>query len=330
MIVVTGTKRSGTSLWMQILKASNLPIIGEPYLGTWKESIHLANVCGFYESKLRYGINYSNNPDIRTGQYLHPRSVVHHGVKIFVPGLIKTELAFLHRVITTIRSWQAYCHSIRRLNHMESAHWLTLSDVPGKMSQQVKVILKRNTVHPALLWWRDNVALLSDVQARMYPVRLIPYETLLNDSDNVVPEMLSWVAAPLKQDLFDKTITVMDIDSALQCVKSNLQTQQSTVVEDSPLTERQERLFDDLYQQSLNGIEGFGDSLLRGINAENSTIEQMIQEQEVHGRQWKHDQLVDLGKTSAEAWKLIHRTEQKRRHRYDRRAPSPLQIEIVD
>jgi hypothetical protein len=330
MIVVTGTKRSGTSLWMQMLKAANLPIIGEPYLGTWKESIHLANVGGFYESKLRYGINYSNNPDVRTGQYLHPRTVVHHGVKIFVPGLIKTELTFLHRVIATIRPWKAYCHSIRRLNDMESAHWLTLSDSPGKMPQQVKVILKRNTVHPALVWWRDNVALLSDVRARMYPVRLIPYETLLHDSDTVVPEILTWVATPRKQDLFDKAITAMDIDSALRCVQPNLQTQHSTVVVDSPLTQRQEALFDDLYQQSLNGIDGFVDSLLRDINAENSTMEQMIQEQEANGREWKHAQLVEIGKTSAEAWKLIHRTEQKRRHRYDRRAPSPLQIEIVD
>jgi hypothetical protein len=164
----------------------------------------------------------------------------------------------------------------------------------------------------------------------MYPVRLIPYETLLHDSDTVVPEILTWVATPRKQDLFDKAITAMDIDSALRCVQPNLQTQHSTVVVDSPLTQRQEALFDDLYQQSLNGIDGFVDSLLRDINAENSTMEQMIQEQEANGREWKHAQLVEIGKTSAEAWKLIHRTEQKRRHRYDRRAPSPLQIEIVD
>ena len=285
MIVVTGTKRSGTSLWMQILKAANFSIIGEPFLGQWKESIFDANVSGFYESKLRYGINYSNNPDFRTGQYLHPRTVVHHGVKIFVPGLIKTELTFIHRVIATIRPWRTYCHSIRRLHEMEANHWLTLPDVPGKMTQQVKVILKRNTVHPALVWWRDNVALLADVTARRYPVRLIPYERLLNDFENVIPDILSWSTTPLRQDLYSQAMNSIDIDSALQCVKPNLQTQQSIPVADTPLTGTQETLLDDLYHHAFLGVKGFSDGLLRDINQQNPMIEQMIQDQEAQGRQ---------------------------------------------
>ena len=29
MVIVTGTRRSGTSMWMQILQAAGLPIVGE-------------------------------------------------------------------------------------------------------------------------------------------------------------------------------------------------------------------------------------------------------------------------------------------------------------
>lgn len=326
MIVVTGTKRSGTSLWMQILKAAKFPIIGEPFLGHWKESIHLANVGGFYESKLRYGINHSNNPDVQTGQYLHPRTVVHHGVKIFVPGLIKTELTFLHRIIATIRPWREYCHSIRRLQEMEANHWLSLPDISEKMPQQVKVILKQSTIHPSLVWWRDNVALLADSRSRGYPIRLIPYEVLLNQSEEILPEVLDWLQTGIKQDLFSKEHTSIDIESAIQRVQPGLQTQQSTPVSDSPLTTHQEFLFDELYRHSLLGINGFSDGFLQAINEQNPRIEGLIHVQEQEGRQLKHDQLTALGKTSSVAWKLIQKTEQKRRHRYDRRVASPLQI----
>ena len=74
------------------------------------------------------------------------------------------------------------------------------------------------------------------------------------------------------------------------------------------------------------GINGFSDGFLQAINEQNPRIEGLIHVQEQEGRQLKHDQLTALGKTSSVAWKLIQKTEQKRRHRYDRRVASPLQI----
>jgi len=35
VIVVTGTKRSGTSMWMQVLGAAGLPVVGDAFPADW-------------------------------------------------------------------------------------------------------------------------------------------------------------------------------------------------------------------------------------------------------------------------------------------------------
>jgi hypothetical protein len=72
MIIVTGTKRSGTSMWMQILKAAGYPILGDAFPYNWEHTIRDANREGFYESHLRRGIYHATNPHPRTGLYLRP------------------------------------------------------------------------------------------------------------------------------------------------------------------------------------------------------------------------------------------------------------------
>ena len=62
MIVVTGCKRSGTSLWMQILIAAGFPHIGKAFSKNWEKSIFEANPHGFYESIFRRGIHFMYNP----------------------------------------------------------------------------------------------------------------------------------------------------------------------------------------------------------------------------------------------------------------------------
>jgi hypothetical protein len=59
VIIVTGTKRSGTSLWMQLLIAAGFPAFGEAFPGAWKRTLGSANPDGFYESNLRQGIYYA-------------------------------------------------------------------------------------------------------------------------------------------------------------------------------------------------------------------------------------------------------------------------------
>src|SRR5690606_3556008 len=115
MIIVTGTKRSGTSMWMQILKASGLQLLGDAFPGRWGETIREANPDGFYESVYRRGINFQTNPHPQTGEYLHHDQTRDVAVKGFVPGLVRSDMAFITKVLATMRPWREYHHSVARL-----------------------------------------------------------------------------------------------------------------------------------------------------------------------------------------------------------------------
>ena len=121
MIVVTGTKRAGTSMWMQILVAAGFPHVGTPFPGNWGESIRDANPAGFYESLLRQGVFHATNPDPRTGRFVRPSQVERHVVKVFVPGLVRTDFGYIGRVLATMRPWREYVASLRRLFAIEDA-----------------------------------------------------------------------------------------------------------------------------------------------------------------------------------------------------------------
>ena len=103
MIVVTGAKRSGTSMWMQILVAGGYPYIGTAFPANWGEAIRDANPRGFYESKLSAGVYFRTNPDPQSGVYLHAEDSRTHALKIFAPGVVRSDIAFLDRVIVTMR-----------------------------------------------------------------------------------------------------------------------------------------------------------------------------------------------------------------------------------
>ncbi len=47
MLIVTGTPRSGTSMWMQILVAAGFEAIGEPFPGDWRALLASANPDGY-------------------------------------------------------------------------------------------------------------------------------------------------------------------------------------------------------------------------------------------------------------------------------------------
>src|SRR5687767_12378620 len=119
MIIVTGTKRSGTSMWMQILQAAGYPLLGEAFPRDWGETIRDANRQGFYESPLRLGIYYATNPSPRTGAYLAPEETRRVAVKVFASGLVKTDLVYIDRVLASIRPFREYRQSLERLYAME-------------------------------------------------------------------------------------------------------------------------------------------------------------------------------------------------------------------
>ncbi|MBC8067988.1 MAG: hypothetical protein IAG13_06605 [Deltaproteobacteria bacterium] len=179
MIVVSGTKRSGTSMWMHVLVAAGLPHIGERFPSGWGELLREANPDGFFESELVAGINYRTNPHPLTGAYLSPLQTREHAVKVFIPGLIRTDVAFLDRVVATVRGWRPFVASTRRLIALERERG-TRPDTQAVLP-------------PALEWWTQNYALVRDLAIRGYPVHVVSYDSLLRDPSRVTAEVLAWV-----------------------------------------------------------------------------------------------------------------------------------------
>ena len=183
MIIVTGTKRSGTSMWMQILAAAGLPAFGEAFPRNWGETLRSANPDGFYESTLRQGIYWKTNPHPRTGAYFFPEQVERHVVKVFIPGLVRTDRAYIGSVIATVRHHREYESSLQRLYAMEDEA-RERSGKPGKPPVRMP---------PVLEWWYENYLLLRDIVIRKYRVHVQSYDGLLADPDTVIRDTLKWL-----------------------------------------------------------------------------------------------------------------------------------------
>lgn len=183
MIIVTGTKRSGTSMWMQILAAAGLPVFGEAFPRNWGQTLRQANLDGFYESILRRGIYWRTNPHPQTGAYFFPEQVEAHAVKVFIPGLVRTDRAYIGRVIASVRPWREYVRSLRRLWAMEDA--ALAARHPGRKPPP--------RLSPVLEWWHENYMLLRDVAIRRYPVHLQSYDGLLDDPEGVLERTFAWL-----------------------------------------------------------------------------------------------------------------------------------------
>lgn len=208
MIFVTGTKRSGTSMWMQILKAAGFELIGEPYLGKWEDSIKEANPRGFYESRLRQGVFYATNPHPETGDWLAPKSTRKHVVKVFIPGLVRSDIAYIDAVVATMRPWREYGPSLARLHAMEDAF---LADIPGEDGERRRARARRgrSALPPWAEWWFETYDLVRDVSTRRHAIHLTTYDRLLADPRAAIETTLEWLGGG-------------DLDSAVAAVDASL------------------------------------------------------------------------------------------------------------
>lgn len=180
MMVVSGTGRSGTSLWMQVLAAAGFTPVGEAMPDRYR-TLEGLNPEGFFESTLSAGVNFSTNPDPRTGALLRPEESRRLAVKIFSFGLRRTERAFLDRVLLTVRSWRGFGPSFARLAALDGGPMLRPDGRP---------------VDPALWWFTELSATLDDARRRGYPLRVVPFEATLADPEAVVGAALRWLEQP--------------------------------------------------------------------------------------------------------------------------------------
>lgn len=265
MILVTGTKRSGTSMWMQILKAAGLPILGEAFPRDWGETIRDANEGGFYESPLRHGIYYATNPHPKTGAFLPPGETQMMVVKVFAQGLAKSDLAYVHRVLATMRSVREYDASLRRLYAMERKNKLSKAQRAGKPDE---VVPDFAYLAPALEWWSDNFALLRDALVRRYPLHMVSYAAVLRDPASVVPEALRWIG-------------VEPCDAAVEVVRESLRTQTPEALDGAPpegLTPEQIALCDELYAH-VDQRQPLDVAFIDRLNAAHDELEPIVEQE---------------------------------------------------
>jgi len=262
MVVVSGCRRSGTSLWMQILIAAGFPYIGKPFMHSWKKSIYEANQYGFYESEFRNGIYFETNPDPVTGIFIPPLQTQLHAVKIFASSLNKTDISYLHRVIHTIRHWKEHCFSFDKLSKMENAHYKTIYEKQFKninLSIEEIIQLKNFRVHPAIEWFNNNYSFIQDMALRGYATHCVSYDKLLEKPKESISKTIKWCYAKkpsdiryLDNDLYDQSqySFKLNLDSAYLAVKHDARTYVANRLGDIyfPFCDQFSTLFDKFYE----------------------------------------------------------------------------------
>jgi hypothetical protein len=248
MIFVSGTKRSGTSMWMQVLRAAGLPVLGEAFPTAFVGALKAANPDGFYESLLRNGIYYATNPHPVTGRYFLPEHVAGYAVKVFIPGVIRSERSYIGHLIANMRPWQEYEASIARLYAIEDAA-RNRSEAPPEYRAAMPAVYE---------WWLENFSLVRDITLRRYPARLLSYAQVLADPEATIAGVLKWIGRG-------------DLGAALTAVKPEHRTQDRPV-STTTLAPEDARVFDDLYAAVADGTIFASNALLKQLSAANQRL----------------------------------------------------------
>jgi hypothetical protein len=224
MIIVTGTRRSGTSVWMQILEQGGIQVLGRKFPANWKSLMEEANPKGFFESTLVQGINFRTNPDPDSGAWIPPHKVTDIGIKIFADGLVKTDFSYITQVIFTVREWQECEASQKRMDEIRAGR----SDTAGE-DPNAEVAAR---LPAGFTWWKANFSLVRDMQMRRYPTAVFSYAALMEDPQKIVNAGFEWLGRG-------------DANAAVGAVERSLQTQQGASIPDAG--HNYGGMFDELY-----------------------------------------------------------------------------------
>lgn len=240
-------------MWMQILRSAGIPVLGSAFPRNWdKSSLKDANPDGFYESILRQGIYFRTNPHPTTGAYFMPEHVKGYAVKVFVPGVVRSERAYIDLVVANVRKWREYEASINRLYALEERDRKAKNpDAPSPFH-----------FPPAYEWWMENFALMRDISLRGYAYQLQTYDEVVHDPARVIPEVLGRM-----------NVTDADIEAAIAAVKPDNRTQNEEVapLESESVPDDLSAMFDELYEVVRDRRPVAGDFLQR-LNATNRRL----------------------------------------------------------
>ena len=256
---MTGTRRAGTSLWMQILNASGLPVIGEAFPLDWGTHLREANPHGFYECLLRLGVYYRTNPHPDTGEFVRADESRGHAVKIFMPGVVRTDLSYLDRVIATVRPWREYVGSIERMNELERRR-------PGAIADFDPADL---LLPPALQWWEDNYVFIRDLSVRRFACHVQSFDGLLENPREVLTKVFDWIGPELAPS--------PRLEAAIACVKPRTRTQARArrVHPDDGIEPHIAEVFDAYYDAVYAGT-GLSSLLVERMNEVHEELQERI------------------------------------------------------
>lgn len=231
-------------MWMQVLSAAGLPVLGRAFPRNWAKTIKDANPDGFYESLLREGIYYRTNPHPETGLFFGPEDVKGYVVKVFIPGVVRSERSYMDLLIANVRAWRDYEASILRLIAMERSANKSRNQAPLPIFP------------PAFEWWMENFALIRDINLRSLPVRLQTYERVIADPASIIAEIV-------------EAIGTGDVEAAVAAVKPERRTQSGT--RSDSVEPRLAAIFDDLYE-TIDARRPFTKSQLRAFDKTNREL----------------------------------------------------------
>jgi len=174
---------------MQILVAAGYQFVGNQFPRNWEEKLLQTNPRGFYESELRKGIYFETNPHPETGHYLPPQQTRKLLVKVFIPGLVKSDVAFLDKVVATIRPWRDVVRSIRKFRAIEA-------DVFGWENAKKKIPAFSP---PEVEWLQQNFFLIRDLRIRGYPAHVVNHGHFLSDPHTTIRSILEFLDGPVEK-----------------------------------------------------------------------------------------------------------------------------------
>ncbi len=267
-------------MWMQLLRAAGFPPIGNAFPRDWKTTLKDANPSGFWESELRRGIYYKTNPDPKTGTYLFPEQTERHAVKVFIPGLTKTDRAFIGKVIATVRPWREYVRSVDRLYAIErDARQAALKGPDKALAPPV-------FMNPVIEWWVENFSLISDIVTRRYPFFMVAYDSVLDCPEQTLRSVFEWLGDG-------------DVEAAIKEVEPALRTQDEETgdeakVSDVDLEVGVSEVFDALYDRVVTQ-SSLDQPFVDRLNQANEKLRERIEEA-----------AKDLLKRRLERRRLIH------------------------
>jgi len=214
---------------------------------------------------------------------------------------MKSDVAFLYRVIATIRDWKEFCVSFSQVSATENEYFIkkiqNLALPDFGLSAEEFIAFKTDPIHPALQWWENNFGLILNAKTRGFPFYCIAYDQLLEQPHNIIPMVLKWCINPLPNDILSlemrghhpktkELISNLNIEKAIEIVRPDQKRQHKGNISniDFPFADKVRDTFDEFYDCFNNKKQVISSSFASKLNECHLVLEPFIKQQRIEHR----------------------------------------------